>query len=293
MSERSGMTAPLAPPPAPRRRRLSPGQRVILAVGGVLAFALIGWGVLSLVSVFGRTSYQRELTLAPSGAKLHIDLPGTIQITGASGSDSQVRLVETVRYGLRKPHLVESRTADGLTVRMDCSWFDSRCSVDAVVTVPASTSVDARSSGGDITVRGLTGSVRLDSSGGGVTGADLTGSVEMRSSGGDVTATGLTGQAVLDSSGGGISGSGLRSPTVDASSSGGDVNLSFDAAPDQVHADSSGGGVEVRLPRVENGYHVTADSSGGATRIEVPTDPQSPRLIDAHSSGGDVRIVTQ
>jgi len=70
------------------------------------------------------------------------------------------------------------------------------------------------------------------------------------------------------------------------------VQLAFDTPPDRVIADSSGGGVEIGLPRVEGGYQVHADSSGGQTQTDVQTDPASPHLIDAHSSGGDVRITT-
>ena len=273
------------------RSRLSGGQKVILAFGGVVAFALIGWGVLTVVNLLGQTSYQRELTLNPTTGRLRVDLPGSITVE--TGTGPEVRVVEKVRYGLRKPRLTEETTADWVVLRADCAWFSSNCSVDAVITVPANLSVDVDSSGGDITASNLAGSVRLDSSGGSVRVSGLTGSVVLSSSGGDVSATGLTGTAELDSSGGSVRATELRSSEIKASSSGGDVQLVFDAAPDRVSADSSGGGVEVGLPRVDGGYRVNADSSGGETRIEVPTDPQSPRVIDAHSSGGDVRVVTR
>jgi hypothetical protein len=269
-------------------RTMSGGRRALLAVGGVMTVALIGWGVLTLIGLLGRTTSQRELTLTPSAGRLRIDMNGAITIETGTGPD--VRVTETMRYGLRKPRVTEEVTADGLVLRAHCPWFTSTCSVDAVLTVPASLSVDAHSSGGDITASGLTGAVQLDSSGGGIRASGLTGSVVLRSSGGDITASGLAGPARLDSSGGGVRAAGLRSPHVEARSSGGDVELSFDSAPDRVTADSSGGGVRIALPRVEGGYRVTADSSGGDTRTEVPTDPRSERLIEAHSSGGGVRL---
>jgi DUF4097 and DUF4098 domain-containing protein YvlB len=274
-----------------RSPRRSGAQRVLLAVGGVVALALIAWGVLQLVSVLGRTTTQRELTLTPTGGRLKVDMNGGIRIE--TGSGPEVRVVERLHYGLRKPRVTETVTADGLEVKAGCAWFNPNCSVDAVLTVPADLAVDAHSSGGDITVSGLTGTVQLDSSGGGITASGLTGSVVLESSGGDITASGLTGAVRMDSSGGGVRASGLRSGQVDAHSSGGDVVLAFDAPPDRVRADSSGGGVRIELPRVDSGYHVNADSSGGDTHTEVPTDPQSPRLIEAHSSGGDVRILTR
>jgi Putative adhesin len=273
-----------------RRRALTGPQKALLAVGGVAAFVLIGWGAWTLVNLIGQTSYQRELTLAVASGRLRVDLPGGIKIEPGSGPG--VRVVETVRYGTFRPKLREEETADGLAVRADCPWFTANCAVDAVITVPANLSVDAVSSGGDITVHGLTGRVHLDSSGGGIDASGLTGPVVLSSSGGEITATRLTGPAELDSSGGGVRASELGSSEVTARSSGGDVQLAFDTPPDRVIADSSGGGVEVGLPQVEGGYQVRADSSGGETQTDVQTDPSSPRLIDAHSSGGDVRIVT-
>jgi hypothetical protein len=271
-----------------RIRTLSAAQKVILAMGGVVALVLIAWGVLQLASFFGRTTYQRELTLTPTAGRIHVDMNGGISIQ--TGPGPEVRVTEQVHYGLRKPRLIESVTGEGVELTARCAPFISNCSVDAVLTVPAGLAVDAHSSGGDITASGLTGSVRLDSSGGGVTASGLTGSVVLHSSGGDITASGLAGKVQLDSSGGGVRATGLTGRQVDARSSGGDVELVFDAAPDRVGADSSGGGVRIELPSVDSGYHVNADSSGGDTRTDVKTDPGSPRLIEAHSSGGDVRI---
>jgi len=273
-----------------RSRTLSRVQKVLLAVGGIAAFALIAGTVWTLVNLFGQTTYQRDLALTPTAGRLRIDTTGTITIKPGSGPD--VRVTETVRHGLRRPRLTESATADGLELRAGCDRLTPNCSIDAVVTVPAELTVDAHSSGGDITASGLTGAVELDSSGGGITVSGLTGPAQLHSSGGDITASGLAGSARLDSSGGGVRATGLRNAQVEARSSGGDVVLAFDTAPDRVVAESSGGGVRIGLPRVEGGYRVNADSSGGGTHTDVPTDPQSQRQIEAHSSGGDVRLET-
>jgi Putative adhesin len=291
MADTSQMSQARGSAPRGRRRRLTRAQKAILAVGGVLAFALIAYGVLILVELFGQRTDQRVVTLTPTAGRLRLDVNGDIRIQ--PGADAQVHVTERLKYGLRRPRLSEQVTAAGLTVTSRCMVLDSYCSVDAVLTVPAGLSVDAHSSGGGITVGGLTGSVTLDSSGGGISVSALTGPVVLRSSGGDITADGVAGSLRMDSSGGGVHGTGLRGGQVDAHSSGGDVRLVFDAAPQRVSANSSGGGVRIELPRAEGGYHVTADSSGGGTSIDVPTDPQSSRSVDAHSSGGDVRIVTR
>jgi hypothetical protein len=58
-----------------------------------------------------------------------------------------------------------------------------------------------------------------------------------------------------------------------------------------VRASSSGGKVEVLLPRVDGGYRVDASSSGGDQVVEVPTDPASARRVTVYSSGGDARVL--
>ena len=59
-----------------------------------------------------------------------------------------------------------------------------------------------------------------------------------------------------------------------------------------MEASSSGGEVEVLLPRVDGGYRVDASSSGGDQVVEVPTDPASTRRVTVHSSGGDATVLS-
>jgi hypothetical protein len=102
----------------------------------------------------------------------------------------------------------------------------------------------------------------------------------------------VTGPIDLNSSGGSVLGTGLRGGEAHAESSGGSVRLVFDVPPDLVQASSSGGKVEVLLPRVDGGYRVDASSSGGSQVVEVPTDPASARRITVHSSGGSARVLS-
>ncbi len=101
----------------------------------------------------------------------------------------------------------------------------------------------------------------------------------------------ITAAFALPSSGGGVTANGIRGGTATAGSSGGAVRLRFASAPDRVDVDSSGGGVEVTLPRDGGPYRVDASSSGGNEVVQVPTDPTSTRVVTAHSSGGSVRVV--
>jgi hypothetical protein len=281
----------MTPDPAPRRAPQTPVRRWVLAVGVVLSVAAIAWGALLLVNLLGRTTEERSATLPATGGRLVVSSSGgSIRVTVADVED--IRVVSKLRYGLSEPKLRQDSGPDGVHLAASCRWFASFCSVNYEITIPTGMAVSAESSGGSINVRGVSGAVDAGSSGGSVTVTDTTGSVRAHSSGGSVTVRGATGTIDLESSGGGVLGTGLRGGEARVESSGGSVRLVFDVPPDLVQASSSGGRVEVRLPRVDGGYRVDASSSGGDQEVEVPTDPASTRQITVHSSGGSARVLS-
>jgi hypothetical protein len=237
---------------APTRPDLSPGRRAVLAAGVVFSLALIAYGVLWLVAVLGRTSEERRSTLPASGGRLVVSA-GSGDVLVVAGGGDQVEVTAHLRYGLRAPRLEQTAGADGVRLSADCGFWALNCSVAYTVAVPAGLPVEARSSAGDVTVRGLSRPVRVQSSAGDVRGI------------------------------------GLRSTDVTAGSSAGDVRLSFTDAPRRVEARTSAGDVELLLPG--GGYRVDADSGAGDVRVDVPQDPGSDRWIRARSSAGDVRVV--
>lgn len=277
--------------PAPHRVPLSPVRRWVLAVGVVLSVVAIAWGALQLVSLLGRTSEDRTATLPATGGRLVVSSSGG-GIRVVAGDVTDIRVVSHLEYGLSAPRLRQDAGPDGVRLDASCPWYSNLCSVDYEITVPAGMAVSADSSGGSISVRGVTGVVDTSSSGGSITVSDATGSVRAHSSGGSVTVNSSTGAVDMDSSGGSIVGTGLRGGQARAESSGGSVRLIFDVPPDLVEASSSGGDVEVLLPRVAGGYRVDASSSGGDQTVEVPTDPASTRRVTVHSSGGDARVLS-
>lgn len=275
---------------SPPRRPLTPARRWVLGVGVVLSLVAIAYGVLLLVNLLARTSEERRSALPATGDRLVVSSSGgSVRIVG--GSVDEVQVVVKLRYGLGRPRVEQSSGPDGVRLSASCPWYGSFCSTDYEITVPARFAVDAESSGGQITVQAVSGAVSANSSGGGITVRETGDEVRASSSGGSVTVADATGAVDLESSGGGITGERLRGADARAESSGGGVRLGFATAPQTVEASSSGGGVEIRLPRVEGGYRVDASSSGGDRSVDVPTDPASSRSVTARSSGGDVRIL--
>jgi hypothetical protein len=145
------------------------------------------------------------------------------------------------------------------------------CQVDYVIHVPDGVSVIARSDGADVTVSNVTGNLDLSSSGGGI---------RVRNSD--------AGHVLLDSNGSGIAAVDLSAESIRGSASGGSVFLSLSTPPKTVDVDSDGGSVEIVLPDTSDAYHVNVSADGGSTSTEIRTDPTSPRVIIATSSGGNV-----
>ena len=92
----------------------------------------------------------------------------------------------------------------------------------------------------------------------------------------------------VTTSAGTITGSDLPATQFAARTSAGDIRLSFTGTPESVQAQSSAGDVRVAVPY--GSYHVDADTALGDVEVGVVSDPRAPRLIDVHTSAGDVEV---
>jgi hypothetical protein len=253
-----------------------PAVRSAWRVAGALAtVALLALGVLSAVAALSHKTEHRHASF-PGGSVRSLDIRsfgGSIRLIGVEGSETTVDAV--VDLGLERA-VGSQQLQDGrLVIRGDsCQLLGGiLCSVDYTIRVPRGVDVTATSGGGDIAVSDVKSSVDLSSSGGdiGIGGATVE-RLSARSSGGDVRARGLVGA------------------TFDADSSGGDVGLSFVAPPERVTGRSSGGSVVIEVPNTADAYRVQTSSSHGDVTTAIRTDPASPRLLRASSSGGSVSI---
>jgi DUF4097 and DUF4098 domain-containing protein YvlB len=247
-------------------------RRPLLIAGSVLAVTTVGYGIFAAVSFMAHSRTRSAISMPGEITTIELDLSaGDVVLTGDNvDTVSGERIVDR---GLRAPSFKEERVGTTLRLKASCPpLVGVNCNVRYELRVPASVKVTGSSDGGTIRTDGVTGSVDVSSSGGSVTIVGSVGEVHASSSGGSVK--------VLDS----------RSKTVEADSSGGSVRLSFLDPPTNVDASSSGGGVSIALPRDESGYNVDASSSGGSRRVDVRTDPDSPKLIKADSSGGNVTV---
>lgn len=144
-------------------------------------------------------------------------------------------------------------------------WRNNRVSVSFVVHTPETIETNLRTSGGHITVRGITGTQELRTSGGHLELADMEGTVNGRTSGGHISVAQFTGTLGVRTSGGHIE---ARDVTGDLEmrTSGGHIELAN--AGGTVDARTSGGSIRADLNSI--GESVTLRTSGGHITIGVP-----------------------
>lgn len=244
--------------------------RAAIALGSVWSVALVAYGCFAGVTVLAlqRQDSTIRYDRVPAAVELHTD--GSIAVL-AGGPGVRVRHRQT--WSLWAPTVRRTWRGSTLVVTEHCPVQPVvSCSTRTTVTVPAGTPMQAVSSGGGITVTGIT--------------ADLA----LSSSAGAVLVTGARGRLQLHSGGGPVTGLGLRSSVVTATSSAGRVVLGFAAAPRSVRTRSSGGRVDVTVPRGSAAYLVRAASSAGSETVRVRTDPDSALVLDVSSSAGSVAV---
>ncbi|TJZ55666.1 DUF4097 domain-containing protein [Streptomyces piniterrae] len=180
---------------------------------------------------------------------------GNIEIVPIAGGGS-VKVTEKYEYNDDNKPTPEHSLKDGrltLTADDECDGFGKQCSVAYKVLLPRDASVDLHTSGGDITVRGTSGTIAAETSGGDITVKD----------------------------------SAARKAEVETS--GGNVDVALSRVPDEVSGNTSGGDVTIRLPK--GTYAVDASTSGGDRTVSVKTDKSSSHKVTAETSGGDVSVL--
>jgi hypothetical protein len=114
-------------------------------------------------------------------------------------------------------------------------------------------------------------------------------SVRLDSSGGRISLTGLTGLIDVQSDGGALSGEALAPPELNARTGGGPVDLKIAQAPDRVDIDSGGGNVNLRL--TSDGYALDADLEGGKQSGTLKADAGSVHKVHIATGGGNLSFV--
>jgi len=254
-------------------------------------------------------TFDRSFTVAPGGTLVVDSDSASVKV---AGNDSNQVTVHMVARGseddLAAMKLDAFQKDDGVTVTMrrqrKVSWFswgswNSDGQVE--VTVPRHFGINVRTGGGNVELADTIGAATLHTSGGDITAKNLNGNLEARTSGGGILVDTLRGDVDADTSGGDV-----RLLQIDGmirgNTSGGSVRCSLVGANRGISATTSGGDIELTLPRATSA-NINATTSGGGIRIELPvleTVRNDDRLvgslngggqrIDARTSGGSISL---
>ncbi len=243
-------------------------------------------------------TFDRTFTVSPGGALVVEADSATVLVSGGNSNQVVVRMrARGPEEQLAKMTLDATQAGDEVKATMKrneqkswLKWGSWNSDGTIQVTVPRNYRVNVQTSGGSVELKDTTGTATLNSSGGGITARNLTGDLQARTSGGGVRAESIRGNVDVRTSGGD-----LRLIDIDGkingSTSGGSVHCSLVGANRGITARTSGGSIELTLPRATTG-ELDASTSGGNVRSELPvsTTSKSHNHLAGSISGGGERI---
>jgi DUF4097 and DUF4098 domain-containing protein YvlB len=188
--------------------------------------------------------------------------------------------------------------------RQSGGWFNWKSwhgEAHIEVTVPQRHGISVHTGGGKVELTDFTGSATLRTSGGDIVAKNVNGNVEAHTSGGGIFADTIRGEMDATTSGGDV-----RLLKVDGKisgrTSGGDVQCSLVGVNRGISVSTSGGSIEVTLPRATTA-NIEAKTSGGEFTSQIPvaiTRIQEGHVqgsingggqpIDVRTSGGDITL---
>lgn len=268
------------------------------------------FSLLFASSAFGaEKTFDRTFSVSPGGSLVVNADSASVEVAGNDTNQVTVRMsARGSTDDLAGVQLDAAQKGDEVVVTMKRqdkkSWFqwgswngESRI----VVTVPKSHRVRVQTGGGNVELTNTAGDATLKTSGGDIVAKNVNGNVEARTSGGGIRADSIRGDVDADTSGGDV-----RLMNIDGkirgNTSGGNVHCSLVGPNRGISATTSGGSIEVRVPR-DTAANINATTSGGEVSSELPvtsTNWKEGRVkgtlngggqpIDAHTSGGDVSL---
>jgi DUF4097 and DUF4098 domain-containing protein YvlB len=147
------------------------------------------------------------------------------------------------------------------------SWFGGdHASISFTVYVPKTMSCNLNTSGGSISLTGVSGEQELKTSGGSLSLSMIRGNVEAGTSGGSINIERYSGRLDAHTSGGSIN---LKEAKGDLNvrTSGGSINL--DNISGSVEASTSGGGIHANITGLER--YLRLKTSGGSITASIPS----------------------
>ena len=253
--------------------------------------------------------FERAFTAPPGGSLVVEADSASVRVSGGDTNQVLVRMsARGSEEDLAKMQFDAVQKGDAVTVTMrrqaKGGWFNWKSwngEGHIEVTVPQRYGINVHTGGGNVELTDFIGSANLHTSGGDIVAKNVDGNVEARTSGGGIFANTVRGEVDASTSGGDV-----RLLHVDGKitgrTSGGDVQCSLVGINRGISVSSSGGSIQLILPRATTA-NIEATSSGGEFNSELPvatTKWQDGHVkgslngggqpIDVRTSGGDISL---
>ncbi|MDA0349597.1 MAG: DUF4097 family beta strand repeat-containing protein [Verrucomicrobia bacterium] len=277
----------------------------------ILAGSQLSARIEDKVEEFFATNGAGVLTLELESSRIEIDTYDGSKVTIAITRSLKTGDRDDLEDELNKVDLTFEQSGNNIRCvlryenkQSGWSWFggrSSRLNFMAVVRIPRTFDVDAKTSGGSVDLNNLLGNAKLHTSGGsiamenvdgnvtartsggGIRAKDCTGDVEMKTSGGSIKAENVDGHVIGRTSGGNVTINDIRG-NADVSTSGGSITLETVAG--NLIASTSGGSIKATIAG-QPSKDCNLKTSGGSIYISVASNANL--QIDASTSGGSVK----
>jgi len=259
-----------------------------------------------------------------SSGELYVSTSGgSIKVEGGNGNQVKVEMyVKSNRYGEDKIREIldedyeiriekNGSRIEAVAKREGSGWSWNGISISFVIYTPKDFACELNTSGGSLSISGVTGkSHELRTSGGSITAEDMSGRLDAVTSGGSITISDYKGDIDAKTSGGSIkledivgdlevttSGGGIRindvQGSVYATTSGGSINADISKLEDQLILKTSGGSVHATIP---SGLGLDLDLRGNRVNTSLNNfsgESKSDRVRGTVNGGGiDVQLAT-
>jgi len=252
---------------------------------------------------------ERTFTVSPGGSLIVDADSASVHVSGRDTNQVTVRMsARGSEEDLATAKLDAFQKDDGVTVFMRqqgkrgwFNWSSWHGDGQIEVTVPRHYGINIHTAGGNVELTDSVGPATLRTSGGDIVAKNLNGIVEAKTSGGGIFADTIRGDVDAGTSGGDV-----RLLNVDGKirgqTSGGNVHCSLAGINRGISATTSGGSIELTLPRATTA-NIEAVTSGGGISSDLPvasTEWQEGHVkgtingggppIDARTSGGSISV---
>jgi len=211
------------------------------------------------------------------GGKLVVNVnPGEIKINTWDKNEVVIKV-----RGLEEDELDNvkmSQSGNTVTVRYKPEWGWGN-DAEFIVSVPSQFSLEAKTSGGDISINSdVTGEVDLNTMGGEITTRNIKGNTKLNTQGGDIRLNNIDGNLNVNTMGGDIRIGDIKGDNTRLNTMGGDIRVGV--AKSELKATTFGGNIEI------NGIGGNADVNTMGGNIQVQNVEGNIKL---DTKGGNVR----